>query len=248
MSKGIHIDEDTLAVFSLEALEPREARRVRQHLDGCDRCRALLRSYQLVADGLLHTAMPAQPPARLRARILAAISDDQVERESTGWQKLRRWPLQQLAIVLSIALLVLNVGLWVQLQAVRQTEKQLVAQGVEDRIAQGLYAYPDVQRTLIEGEGVYGSAIYEQYLQFAVLYVWGLESLPEGQIYQAWLIEPGGDRISGGLFDVAESESFIQVVIRAPDTMKAYDGIGVTIEPAGGSAGPTGQKVLGVDL
>lgn len=248
MSRGIHIDEDTLAVFSLEALEPREARRVRQHLDECDECCALLRSYELIADGLMHTAMPAQPPARMRARIIAAISDDQAERGSSWWQKLRQWPLQPLAIVLSIALLVLNVGLWVQLQAVRQTEEQLIAQRVEDRIAQGLYAYPNVQRTLIQGENLYGSAIYEDYLQFAVLYVWGLEPLPEGQIYQAWLIEPGGERISGGLFDVAEPESFIQVVIHAPDTMKAYDGIGVTIEPVGGSAGPTGQKVLGVDL
>jgi hypothetical protein len=149
---------------------------------------------------------------------------------------------------LSALLLVLNVGLWIQIREVRQIEGQLLAQVGEDRIAQGLYAYPDVQRVLIEGENVYGSAIYEEYLQFAVLYVWGLDPLPRDQTYQAWLIEPDGGRISGALFDVERGNDFIQVVIKAPEMLKSFDGIGVTIEPAGGSVGPTGQKVLGVDL
>jgi len=81
-----------------------------------------------------------------------------------------------------------------------------------------------------------------------VLYVWGLDPLPESQVYQAWLIEPDGERVSGGLFEVAEGEDFIQVVVQSPEIIKGFDGIGVTVEPAGGSTSPTGQKVLGVDL
>jgi anti-sigma-K factor RskA len=149
---------------------------------------------------------------------------------------------------LGAVLLVLNFGLWVQVREVKQIEQQLFTQLSEDRIAQGLYAYPDVHRVLIEGENVYGSAIYEEYLQYAVLYIWGLEPLTQDQVYQAWLIEPDGNRISGGLFVVQEDDQFIQVVVRAPEMIKSFDAIGVTVEPIGGSPSPTGQNVLGVDL
>ncbi len=248
MIQGNHIDKDTLAIYSLGALDPGEARRVRAHLDACEVCRKELDDYEQVVDGLAHTVPPAQPPARLRARLITAISEEQIEKNETLWHRLRSLPLAPVALAVSAALLVVNVGLWIQVREVRQIEQQLLSQVGEDRIAQGLYAYPDVQRVLIEGEDVYGSAIFEEYLHFAVLYVWGLDPLPESQVYQAWLIEPDGERVSGGLFEVAEGEDFIQVVVQSPEIIKGFDGIGVTVEPAGGSTSPTGQKVLGVDL
>lgn len=248
MDRSTHIDQDTLAVFALGALEPRESRRVGMHVDQCERCRANLKGFKAAADGLLHSAPPVEPPARLRAKIIAQLSKAQPARRTSWWQRLTNLPLAPIALGLSAILLALNVGLWLQVQEVQQLEAQLLAQVNEDRIAQGLYAYPDVHRVLIEGENVYGSAIYEEYLCFAVLYVWGLEPLSEGQIYQVWLIEPDGDRVSGGLFDVEAGEEFIQAVVRAPAMIKGFDGIGVTVEPAGGSDQPTGVKVLGVDL
>lgn len=248
MIEAKHIDQDTLAVYALGALDPGEVRRMRTHLRICEDCRENLQAYQEVVDGLAHSVPPVPPPARLRARLIAAISSEQHVQQESIWQKLRSLPLAPLALGLSALLLILNVGLWIQVREVRQIEEQLLTQVSEDRIAQGLYAYPDVHRVLIQGENVYGSAIYEDYLRFAVLYVWGLEPLPEGQVYQAWLIEPDGGRVSGGLFAVEQGEEFIQAVVRAPEILKTFDGIGVTIEPAGGSESPTGQKVLGVDL
>ncbi len=248
MTKDTHIDQETLALYSLGALEEQAARSVRAHLGRCPRCREELAGYQQVADGLAHTVQPVQAPARLRAKLIAAISEKQSEPEVSLWHRLRSLPLAPMALGLSALLLLVNLGLWIQVREIRQIEQQLLSQVGEDRIAQGLYAYPDVQRVLIEGEDVYGSAIYEQYLQVAVLYIWGLDPLPEGQSYQVWLIEPDGDRVSGGLFNVETDEQFTQAVVRAPDMLKVFDAIGVTIEPSTGSEGPTGPKVLGVDL
>ena len=248
MGRDIHFDRDTLAIFALGALEPREARLVGAHIDSCVQCKAALKTFEVITENLVEAAPEVDPPVRLRARLIAATAEHQPATRPSIWEKLRSLPLAPLVLGLSAFLLIVNIGLWVQVQQVRQTEQQLLVQVAEDRIVQGLYAYPDVQRVLIDGENVYGSAIYEAYLHFAVLYVWGLEPLPPGQVYQAWLIEPDGGRVSGGLFAVQEADQFIQAVVRAPEMIKGFDAIGITIEPAGGSDHPTGTKVLGVDL
>jgi anti-sigma-K factor RskA len=248
MGKDFHIDRDTLAIYSLGALEPREARLVGAHIDTCEQCKAAVQTFEAITRDLVEAAPEVDPPASLRARLIAATAVDQPSIRTSIWEKLRSIPLAPLILGVSAILLALNIGLWIQVRQVRQTEQQLIAQVAEDRIVQGLYAYPDLQRALIDGENVYGSAIYEEYLQFAVLYVWGLEPLPPGQVYQAWLIEPDGSRVSGGLFAVQEGDQFVQAVVRAPDMIKGFDAIGITIEPAGGSDHPTGIKVLGVDL
>jgi anti-sigma-K factor RskA len=66
--------------------------------------------------------------------------------------------------------------------------------------------------------------------------------------YQLWLIR-GGQRTSGGVFSIRdEKDGYGYLVVQAPDSLLSYDSFGVTIEPHGGSPGPTGNKVMGSDL
>jgi anti-sigma-K factor RskA len=67
-----------------------------------------------------------------------------------------------------------------------------------------------------------------------------LEPLGPDQQYQLWLIKDG--RISGGVFDVGD-DGYGSLTVRAPDPLDSYT-FGVTVEPAGGSPGPTGPRVL----
>ncbi len=80
----------------------------------------------------------------------------------------------------------------------------------------------------------------------AVLLTVNLPPLPDDKEYQVWLIS-GGRKYNGGLFRV-DSTGFGMVVIIPVVPFSEIDALGITIEPAGGSYGPTGVNVLKGDL
>ncbi len=88
---------------------------------------------------------------------------------------------------------------------------------------------------VISRDGEHGSLVVD-----------GLPLLDESQQYQLWLIRDGV-RTSGGVFSVYD-EGYGLLKIDAPDPLISYQAAGITIEPAGGSPGPTGERVLGGDL
>jgi anti-sigma-K factor RskA len=79
--------------------------------------------------------------------------------------------------------------------------------------------------------------------EHGTLVVDGLAPLGQEQQYQLWLIQDG-QRTSGGVFSVSE-EGYGSLWISSPEPLSSYGAFGITIEPAGGSPGPTGDKVLG---
>jgi anti-sigma-K factor RskA len=84
---------------------------------------------------------------------------------------------------------------------------------------------------IISADGEYGSLVVQ-----------GLPDLDPDHQYQLWLID-NGERTSGGVFSVEHGYAAIQVY--APRFLSSYQSFGITVEPAGGSSGPTGAKVLG---
>lgn len=67
-------DQEELAVgWAMHALEPDEEGLVRSHLPGCARCQRVVRSTEEVAAALGASVRQYEPPARLRARLMAAI-------------------------------------------------------------------------------------------------------------------------------------------------------------------------------
>ena len=80
----------------------------------------------------------------------------------------------------------------------------------------------------------------------AILAVVQLQRLPLGKVYQVWLMKDG-QRDNGGYFTV-DSTGYGQMPISPRRPFHEYQEIGITIEPDGGSPGPTGEKVLGADM
>jgi anti-sigma factor ChrR (cupin superfamily) len=74
------VDEEAAgraALYALGALEGDEARRFEEHLAaGCAACAAQLREFEAVAGDLGLAAPEAEPPAGVRARLLALVSED----------------------------------------------------------------------------------------------------------------------------------------------------------------------------
>ena len=129
-----------------------------------------------------------------------------------------------------------------------QAQEEMARQNQAYQTTFALLTYPESQIVVIDDGEVYGTLVYDPHGQIAVLNVWGLETLQDGQDYQVWLIEPDQTRINGGVFQPSDQSAYVSFVIESPTTLESFIGLGVTIEPAGGSPGPTGPRIFGTEL
>ncbi|MEZ4591050.1 MAG: anti-sigma factor [Chloroflexota bacterium] len=237
MSSETHVTEQ-LAAYALNLLDADEAAQVAAHLATCATCQAELDAYQEITSLLTLAAPTVPPPATLKTRLMQEIGaeEDGVETAvptpkappKISW---RNWfgkrPIWQPALALAlIILLISNFQLRQQLDDTRTPANfgTVTLSSETSAEATGLI--------IISGDGEYGTLIVQN-----------LAQLPEAQAYQLWLIKDG-QRTSGGLFNVSE-DGYLAKIIYSPEPLAHYQTFGITIEPAEGSPGPTGEKVLG---
>ncbi len=77
----------------------------------------------------------------------------------------------------------------------------------------------------------------------AILVVDSLAALPGDKQYQLWLVK-GTNRISGGVFSASATNPKNTLLIELPSEARDWEAAGITVEPAGGSSGPTGSAVF----
>ena len=229
---------DSLPGYALGILNEIETKEVDEHLSRCQLCRNELESYKNVIEELPMAIQTSQPPASLKSSLMNRVQGEkqilsQPEHIST-WEKLRRsfiatapiWGVVSLVLVLILVLS--NLLLWQRVDNLSDSQQHLVTVSL-----QGTEAIPQAVGMLVMSEdGDYG-----------VLVVDGLPDLSERQQYQLWLIEDG-QRTSGGVFSVNE-DGYGSIVLSVDQALTTFSAFGITIEPAGGSPGPTGIKVLG---
>jgi anti-sigma-K factor RskA len=132
-------------------------------------------------------------------------------------------------LLLIIALAASNIVLLNQVQRQPSAEFHLVAM-------KGAAGAPNASGIMvISQEGMAGTLIVD-----------GLPLLDTSKQYQLWLIK-GGQRVSGGLFYVGQG-GYGMLAVQAPGSLLNFSSFGITVEPTGGSPGPTGAKVLGGNL
>ena len=236
MDKNEHTEIIALIpAYALGILAPAEAETVGRHLAGCAECRAELAAYEAVVDRL-PAAAPAQAPSpALKKRLLAQVQPKSERKTAVFpqpalWQRLSqalRPPRWQTAVALAALLLIIG-GLFLWRQTGPAAPREFVLTGTE--------AAPGAQGVIQVAENG----------REATFIVNGLPRLSPEQQYQLWLIKDG-QRVSGGVFSVT-ADGRATLDIRAPQPLTAYTAFGVTIEPAGGSPGPTGPRVLGFNL
>lgn len=230
---------DLLPAYALGSLDGEEVSQVAGHLADCSMCRAELAAFEAVTAQLALSAPDTEPPLQLKSQILERIPSQAGEPLTTPqppwWQRLTAlfhqaapaWGLAGLVLV--ILLVVSNLWWWQRMNR----EPLTVASGMQVVAMAGTDAAPDAVGTLVISEdGEYGTLVVD-----------GLPALAEAQQYQLWLIRDG-QRTSGGVFSV-NSEGYGALWIESPESLSSYPAFGITIEPAGGSSGPTGDRVLG---
>jgi anti-sigma-K factor RskA len=233
-----------IPAYALGALDVDEAAALEAHLRLCDSCSAELAAYRAVGDGLLIAIAPLRPPNALRQRLQARL---------LGAQKTRRlwpsWSFGQFALGTAIALVVvLNVFSVIQIQALQRQQAQFAHQIQTGQAAFAMLAYPDTKSLPISGSTITGTLLLDKEHNAVVLIVWDLPPIAENQAYQIWLIDPKGGRTNAGLFHPEIGQPLTSEMIFAKQDISSFVGLGVTVEPAGGSGQPTGPRIFKVDF
>lgn len=242
--------QEDLPAYSLGALDADELAAFEAHLESCEDCKAELAGYRNIAAGLLLALPPRTPPPRLRRNLTTRLPS--ASRRIPGLIPLfnSRFPLGQ---VLNAAIVLVLVGLNVfsalQVRELRQEQAALAERLSAEQAAIGMLAYPNTQIHMIvpDVENLTGSVLVDKDKPMAVLFLWNLPRLDAAQSYQIWLINAQGDRISSGFILPAEGD-YTTAMIQATLPLGEFIAIGVTIEPAGGSEQPTGERLLVVEL
>lgn len=242
---------ELIPAYALGCLDAEEVEVTGRHLTTCETCQAELAAYEAVAD-LLPLAVPdAEPSPILRNRLMTRIEASGIEDKKvagpsarsqpgqTWWQQAAealtrlisgpRW--QPATALVILALVISNVLLWQRLNQPNSS-----APGWQQIILTGTDAAPGATGIIyISANGRNGTLIVDR-----------LPHLSPEQQYQLWLIRDG-ERISGGVFSVT-ADGYYSLHIDSPEPLEDYGAFGITVEPSGGSPGPTGERVLGYNL
>jgi len=232
MLNDTHITE-SIPAYVLGCLEADEARHVSEHLAGCYVCRKELDAYQTIADEMLLMLPQVAPSEELKPRLMERVQRlKKPAPKPTGWRLPGRlFPVGAAAGLLLILLLVVsNLMLWNTLSK-----------------SQGMMTGPLGMRALAlantdTAPGASGIVVVGADGENGVLVVDKLPPLDETQEYQVWL-EKDSKETSAAVFGVDE-EGYRGTRLIAPESLLSYSSVRVTIEPAGGSATPTGEQVL----
>ncbi|CAL9322510.1 MULTISPECIES: anti-sigma factor [Streptomyces] len=252
------------APYALDALEPPERVRFEKHLKGCDRCAAEVRALSEDAVRLAWSAAtPA--PAALRDRVMAAVRttpQDPAPQDTARapararatqlpphvWgtqppprqRERRRIPLF-VPFATATAAAALVVASLFAVQANR-TQDELTAERDRSREIAHVLAAPDARASSgRDGRGRTIGVIASATEGSAVVTLGGYGDPSGGRVHQLWLMRPGAQPRSLGLFE--------------GDTPLVATGLGtsatslaVTVEPAGGSPQPTTQPIVQLAL
>lgn len=235
---------ENLPAYALGALDAEEIPALEAHLQTCDACRAELAEHRAVGDSLLAALPPRQPSPRLRRRLMSRLPSAQGSERQPFTFSFSRLALGTAFILL----LVMNLFSLMQLREIRSQQAGFLHQLQNNQLALAMLSYPATQTLAIRGENVSGTLLLDRERNAAALIAWNLAPLSADQTYQVWLIEPDEDRVSAGLFRPQESIPYTTQPVYTERSLLEFIGIGVTVEPAGGSEQPTGPRVFRVDF
>ncbi|HRV93380.1 MAG TPA: anti-sigma factor [Anaerolineae bacterium] len=233
-----------LLEFTFGALSETEMMYVASHLTGCDNCRARLEEYQSIVDALALVGPESAPSPDLERRLMTQVQESIAAKpvEPAGlpastpaasfWRRAGSvWAWASAILIIILGLITLN--LW------RQVNETPIVESNEHMQAIPLHSTNNTSQAsgyiLVSDDGQRGAVVVDD-----------LPPLSVDHQYQLWL-NRDGQGTSGAVFSV-DDEGYGLSWISAPDSIFSYTDAGVSIEPVGGSPGPTGDKVLGCSL
>ena len=237
--------------YALDALDG-EAERGRfvRHLSRCPACASEVRGFREVGTALAFAAA-AEPPPELRDQVLAAaartrqlppeVSAHARPRRARAWLRNMPWvPWLAGAVALASIAVAVFFGL-----AQAHTQQELNQARAENQALNLVLSAPGVRvvsQATTKG-GVATVVLAADRHELAVV-TSGLPALPAGQVYQLWLIGKTATTSAGLLPPAASGRT---PAVLATGVVRG-DTLGLTVEPAPGTAQPTTTPILALPL
>jgi anti-sigma-K factor RskA len=274
----VKVIRDDLHVLSgsyvLDALSEPERDSFERHLQHCPLCEDEVRGLREAA-ARLGAAKTLDPPPQMRPRVLAdayrtrqlpppaAYRTRQLpppagerigperHRARVTWLSAgrplgarrhaqRRPRVAWLAAALAAACLVIVVSLGItQTLTRRQPGGVPIASAAISRVVTAPDARTETMRTSAGGTV---TVVISAGQRAAVVSATGMRPLPSAQIYQLWVIGPDGARSAGLLSGTGRAAPVLASGVVPGDR------IGITVEPAGGTSGPTTTPVIAMPV
>jgi anti-sigma factor RsiW len=252
-----------IPAYAFGAADPEETRLVERHLHECPEALVELSTYSEMRDGMLFDAPLVAAPPQLAGRIAQIPKTKQgtsLPNASTSQTLPHKpaasptvktptainfgWAAAAAALMLII---VSNLYWFTQLRAVQTQQDEALTLVTEQARAIAALSSGEIQETTLTSADVTasesnGSLLWSRDQQVAVLRVDNLPAITQEQTYQLWLLA-GDQPTSAGIFRV--NPAGVGVLVLSPESaMTAFDGVGITLEPAGGSPAPTTPVLL----
>ncbi|WP_225847760.1 anti-sigma factor domain-containing protein [Streptomyces sp. HPF1205] len=246
------IDLHTLTgAYAVSALSKAEAEEFGGHLAQCPACTQEVRELRETA-ARLALAVAEVPPAAMRARVMEALPDVRqlppevpppAEVRRLQPRRRRRLPHMVAAACLVIAAAATGVAVNAQHEADSRRERAVRAEQQAQAIS-ALAAAPDAafHTGAVSGGGT-ATVLSSARLGQAALLYHDLPKLPGAKVYELWYSK-AGTMVPAGLLDHGRSGG--ATMLRGAPS--GADGVGLTVEPDGGSTTPSSAPLAVLPL
>lgn len=231
--------------FVLHALTDDERTEFERHLEACEACAQEVSELAATA-GRLARAVSVAPPAHMKAEVLRrAATVRQLPphippsgKTGGGSGRGRQLSRFALAACLAAAAAFGGIAVWQHQRADEAGMREQQAQRRSEELAKVLAA-PDAKASTARlSDGATGTVVVAKSLDQAAFVAAKMPEPPSGKVYQLWFNDDGSMR-SAGLMDPARRTE--AVLLDGP--VDEASGIGITVEPAGGSEQPTSDPL-----
>jgi anti-sigma-K factor RskA len=266
MMDAQHISQDDLALYALQSLSPEETAAVREHLSGCDLCRAEVASLEgdlaMVALSVDQQALPAGTRERFVRRLERESGPSPEDTKRAEPISIERAPRPKIAVwagwtgwIIAAAALIVAAALGFKVNTLRtrlqESQRKIAALETSEtqarQMAEVLTA-PSAQKVVLTAPKTplspTGRVVYLASRGGLILQASNLAPIPVGKTYELWVIPADGSApIPAGLFRPDAAGNGAVVLPPIPQGVKAK-AFGVTLEDAAGSRTPTAPILL----
>ncbi|MFD6497767.1 anti-sigma factor domain-containing protein [Streptomyces sp. NPDC060188] len=240
------VDLHTLTgAYALHALADDERELFERHAEDCESCALEVRELTAAA-ARLGMAVTETPAPALKEHVMRRITTVRQEaprtvpvappRRAAGrGRRPARWAL---AACLAAAAGLGGTAVWQHDRAEDARQQARQAERRTNEVASVLAAPDAKSRTATLADGARGTVVVSKSRDQAVFVAAGMAKPPTGKVYQLWFNDAGTMR-SAGLMDPARTTEAVLM----KGSVDAASGMGITVEPAGGSAEPTSDPV-----
>ncbi|MGW1409795.1 anti-sigma factor [Streptomyces sp. NPDC002403] len=235
--------------YALHALPDDERAAFDRHLTQCEGCEQEVAEFSATASRLALASTVTARPA-LREHVLHRIAtvrqvppgDAPLERVRLGVPRGRAVTRWALAVCMAAVGAFGGAALW-QYERAQDARQQAARMERHTEEVAGVLAAPDARSRSTRVAGGTGTLVVSTDRDRAVFVVSRMAEPPDGKVYQLWFAD-GGRMRSAGLMDPDRTGQAVLM----QGAVDGASGVGITVEPAGGSPRPTSAPIALLDM